>query len=87
VKIFLEKELKEDCSNIRKYVERMITQRDLASAIPPMFATYVAREKGNVDVGKIFCALDATFLTGGATVTFKKVNPLLERFNIHMRLY
>ena len=86
VKFFQNKKLKQDCSDVRKCVER-ITQRDIASLIPPMFATYVAREMGNVDVGKLVCSLDVTFLSGGATVIFKKGNPLLDRFNILMRRY
>jgi hypothetical protein len=81
------KRLKEDCSDIRKCVERMITQRDIATVLPPVFATYVASEMGTVDVGKVICSLDQVALSGGITVLFKKGNPLLDRFNILMRRY
>ena len=85
---FLElKRLKEDCRDPRKCVERMITKRDIATIISPFFATYVAREMGTVDVGKVICFLDDDFLSGGRTITFKKGNPLLDRFNIVMRRY
>jgi len=87
VKFFQLKTLKEDCSDLRKCVERMITKRDISSIIAPFFATYVAMEMGTVDVGKIICSLGEDFLSGGATVLFKKGNPLLDRFNILMRRY
>jgi len=65
----------------------MITQRDLSSAISPVFATFVAREMGTVDVGKVICSLDGVIISAGATILFKKGNPLLDRFNILMRRY
>ena len=77
----------EDCRDHRKCVERLITQRDVATVSSPFFATYVAREMGIVDVGKIVCSLDETFFTVGVTALFKKGNPLLDRFNILMRRY
>jgi len=87
VKFSEHKKLQEDCSDIRKCVERMITKRDLASTIDPMFAAYVAREMGNVVVGKFICSLDEILMSAGATILFKKGNPLLDRFNILMRRY
>jgi hypothetical protein len=38
----------------------MITKRDIASIIPPLYATCVARDLGTVDFGKIICSLDET---------------------------
>jgi len=87
VKFLEHKKLQEDCSDIRKCVERMITKRDIASAIPPLIATYIAREMGTVDVGKLICSLDGVLLSAGATIIFKKGNPLLDRFNVLMRRY
>jgi hypothetical protein len=85
---FLEyKEMKEDCSDLRKCVERMITKRGIATIVPPVFATYVAREMGNVDVGKLICSLGDNLVPRVITVLFKKGNPLLESFNILMRRY
>jgi hypothetical protein len=85
---FLElKTLKEDCGHLRKCVERMITKRDISSISAPFFATYVAMEMGTVDFGKIICSLVEGFLSAGATVLFKKGNPLLDTFNTLMRLY
>ena len=85
---FLEhKTLKEDCSDLRKCVERMITKRDIASFIDPVFATYVAWDLENMDVGKIICSLDQTAMSAGAIVHVKKGNPLLDRFNFLMRRY
>jgi hypothetical protein len=81
------KKLKEDCSDVQKCVERMITKRDIASVIAPVFVTYVAREVGTADVGKVICSLDQVAVYGGITVLFKKGNPLLDRFNILMRRY
>jgi hypothetical protein len=80
-----QKALKEDCSDIQECVERMIRKRDIAMIYSPFLASYVAREMGTVDVGKIICSLDETFITGGAVVLFKKGNPLLDRFNSLMR--
>jgi hypothetical protein len=65
----------------------MITKRDIATLLPPVFATYLAREMGTVDVSKLICSLDKVALSGGITVLFKKGNPLLERFNMLMRRY
>jgi len=61
VKFFEQKKFKEDCSEFRKCVERMITQRDVASVLHPMFATYVAKQLGTVDFGKLICPLDEVF--------------------------
>jgi len=77
----------EECSDIRKCVERMITKRDFAILNSPFFATYVARYLGNVDVGKLICSLDETVMSAGLILLFKKGNPHLDRFNILMRRY
>jgi hypothetical protein len=87
VKFLQHKKLQEDCSDIRKCVERMITQRDFATVSPPLYAIYVALEMGTVDVGKIICSLEEIGASGGIVFTFKKGNPLLDRFNILMRRY
>jgi hypothetical protein len=87
VKFLGHKKLQQDCSDIRKCVERMITKRDIASVVAPMFASYIVREMGTVDVGKVVCPLDEDLLSAGAIVLFKKGNPLLDRFNILMRRY
>jgi hypothetical protein len=65
----------------------MITKRDIASFIAPFFATYVARDLGTVDVGKLICFLDEAVISTGVTVLFKKGNVLVDRFNILMRRY
>jgi hypothetical protein len=87
VKFVHRKEHKEDCSDVRKCVERMITERDIAIVSTLMFATYVAREMGSVDVGKLICSSDQFTISVGGTVLFKKGNPLLDRFNFLMRRY
>jgi hypothetical protein len=85
---FLEyKEVKEDCSEVRKCVERLITKGDIATVIPPLFANYIAREFGTVDVGKAICPLDHLGVSGRLIILTKKGNPLLERFNVLMRRY
>jgi hypothetical protein len=81
------KEYKEDCTEIRKCVERLLTKGDIAFGFPPLFADYIARELGIVDVGKVICPLDHLGIYGGLTIVFKKGNPLLESFNILMRCY
>jgi hypothetical protein len=85
---FLEhKTLKEDCIDLRKCVERMISKRDIAVISAPFYVTYVAREMGTVDVGKTVCSLDDPSFSAGVTVLLKKGNPNLDRFNILMRRY
>ena len=85
---FLEhKKLKDDCSLMRKCVERMITKGDIAVITNPSFPDSVAREMGTAGVGKIFCYLDETLMSAYITMLFKKGNPLLERFSILMRRY
>ena len=71
VKFFEHKKLQEDCSDVRKCVERMITQRDISSFIAPMFAIYVAREMGTVGVGKLVCSLDEGSVSGVLAVVLK----------------
>jgi len=87
VKFLEDKKLKEDRSDIRKCVEKNITNRCIASFIDPTFDTYVAREMGTVDVGKLICPLDDILLSAGLTIIFKKGNPFLYGFNILMRPY
>jgi hypothetical protein len=87
VKFLDHKRVKEDCSDIRKCVERMLTKRDIASFIAQFFATYVARNLGTVDVVKLICSLDDAVTSAGAIVLFKKGNVLVDRFNILMRRY
>jgi hypothetical protein len=87
VKLFEHMELKEDCSDSWKCVERMITKRDIASLISPVFTNYVARKMGTADIDKIICSLDQVKISASLTVLFKKGNPLLDKFNILMRRY
>jgi hypothetical protein len=87
VKFLEHKRLQEDCNDPRKCVERMITKRDMAAFISPLFATYVASDLGNSDVGKVICSLEEIGLSAGLIVLFKKGNVLVDRFNILMRSY
>jgi hypothetical protein len=85
---FLEnKRLKEDCSDVRKRVERMITKRGIGSITIPYFAIYVAGELGTMDVGRLICSFDEEIMCGCTTFLFKKGNPLLDRSNFLMRRY
>jgi hypothetical protein len=81
------KTLKEECSDVWKCAERMITKRDIAGIGDQVFCSYVAMEMGTVDVGKIICPFEGNFMSLGLIVVFKKGNPLLDRFNILMRRY
>ena len=87
VKFFEHKELKEECNDIRKCFERMVTKGDLALFFPPYLVTYVAREMGTVDVGKIICSFGEDLLSVGLAFVFKKGYPLMGRINILMRRY
>jgi len=87
VKFLEHKRFQEDCTDLRKCVERMITKRDIATIIAPLYANYVARDLGTVNVGKLICSFDEAFMSAGVILLFKKGNPLLERFNILMRRY
>jgi len=86
-KFFELKEHKEDCSDVRKCVQRMKTKKDIAIINDPFLATYIARDLGTVDVSKLFCPLEETLVSGSVSIYFKKGNPLLDRFNILMRRY
>jgi len=86
VKFVEHKDLKDDCSNLRKCVERII-KRDIVLFVAPVFATYVAREMGALEVGKVTCSFEQVTGSENLTVLFKKGNPLLDRFNILMRPY
>jgi len=82
-----DKVLKVDCSDSRKCVERMLTKRDIAIIVPPMFASYVAREMGTVHVGKEICSIDESAISASLKICFEKGNPLLDRFNVLMGHY
>jgi hypothetical protein len=65
----------------------MITQRDIATLVSQLYASYVAMEMGTVDIGKVICSLDEIGFSGGLIFLFKKGTPFLDRFNILMRRY
>ena len=81
------KDLKEDCTDIRKCVYRKSTKRDISSLASPIYVTYVAKELGVVDVENIICTFDEVVISSGLIMLFKKESPLLDRFNILMRRY
>jgi hypothetical protein len=87
VKFHQHKSLREDYSEVRKGLERMITKRDIAILSYLPLAAYIGREQGTEDVGKVVCSLGETFMSAGTVVGFKKGNPLLDRFNMLMRRY
>jgi hypothetical protein len=87
VKFLEHKSLQEGCSDLRKCVERMITERDFASTFAPFLATYVDRDLGTVDFGKIICSLDEVGMSAVATVLFKKGILFIDRFKVLMRRY
>jgi hypothetical protein len=55
--------MQEDCSDIWKFVERMITKRNIATLSSTVFATYIARQMGTVDVGNIICSFDEALIS------------------------
>jgi hypothetical protein len=57
VKFVEHKEQKEEFSDNRKFVERMITKRDIAAVLFPVFANFYARETGTVYVSKVISSL------------------------------
>jgi hypothetical protein len=65
----------------------MITKRDIASFIAPLYANYVARDLGTVDVGKIICFFDENLMSAGLIFVPKKGNLLLEGCSFLMRRY
>jgi hypothetical protein len=79
------KKLREDCSDTLKCFERMVTKGDIASIAAPMFATYLASQRGIVDINKIICSFDETIISAAITILFKKGNPLLDRVNVLIR--
>jgi len=87
VKFAENKDLKEDCSDIRKCIYRMLTKRDISTVADPILASYVAKEMGVVNVEKIICSFDEVLMSSGLIMLFKKGNPLLDRFNVLMRRY
>jgi hypothetical protein len=79
------KKLKEECSDVRKCVQRTITKNDMASFVYPVFATYVASELGIADESRVLCYLDETMISPGLTILLKKGNLFLDRFNVLIR--
>jgi hypothetical protein len=87
VKVIENKKLQKDCSDVRECIERMITERDIATVYSPKIASYVALQKGTVNVGRLVCSLDELDMDVSLIVLFKKGNPFLDKFNILMRRY
>jgi len=87
VTFFEHKELKTYCVDVRKCIEQVITNKDMAISADQVFVTFVAREIATVDVGKILCSLDESIISAFLTIVFKKGNPVLDIFNILMRRY
>jgi hypothetical protein len=79
------KKLKEECSDVRKCVQRTITKNDMASLVYPGFATYVASELGIADESRVICYLDENFISAGLTILLKRGNLFLDRFNVLIR--
>jgi len=50
----------------------MITKRDIATFIATLFVTYVARDLGNVDVGKTICSFDVAMISTDIIVNNSK---------------
>jgi hypothetical protein len=76
-----QKRLKEDCSDLRKCVERMIKET-LLLLLLHIIVTNVARDLRTVDVGKIICSNDDNVMSAGVIFLNKKINLLLDIFNI-----
>jgi hypothetical protein len=83
----LHKSFEEDCRDVRKCFERMITKRDIAFIFDPFLGIYSARQLGYTDVDELVCSLDESFKTSYFTIHMKKGYPLLDRFNVIMRRY
>jgi hypothetical protein len=79
------KKLREECSDLRKCVQRTITKGDMASIVSPLLATYVASEMGIADESRDICYLNEHLMSAGLTVLLKKGNLFLDRFNILIR--
>jgi len=86
VRFFESKEPKEDCSDMRKCIERMTTKSDVAIFNEPVLVTYIAKELGTVDVSKLFRSQDDPNFNIWIHV-FKKAIPLLDIFSIPMSRY
>jgi hypothetical protein len=79
------KKLQAECGDTMKCVERMITKGDIASIIDPMHASYLASVMGIVDINKVICRFEESFIASGIIILFKKGNPLLDTVNVLMR--
>ena len=87
VKFAENKDLKEDCTDIRKCIHRIVTKRDISSLTVTILPTYYAKKMGVVEVEKLICSFDEVVMSSGLIMLLKKGNPLLDRFNILMRRY
>ena len=50
----------------------MTTKRDIAIFSDPVFATYLAKKMGTVDVNKSFCPQDETLISGSGRVFLRR---------------
>ncbi|XP_033611240.1 uncharacterized protein LOC117283066 [Cryptotermes secundus] len=79
------KKLKEECTEVRKCVQRTITKNDMASFTYPEFSTYVASELGIADESTVICYLEENLISAGLTMLLKKGNFFLDRINVLIR--
>jgi hypothetical protein len=75
IKFYESKELRKDCSDVRKCIEQLITERDITSVCVITHSFYVASEMGIADPSHVICSLDEHIFSGGSTILFKKGNP------------
>jgi hypothetical protein len=66
------KEPKEGCTKSRKCIERLVTNRDIASPFVTLYYSYVASEIVIADPSCVICSLDERVIAQGLTVLFKK---------------
>jgi hypothetical protein len=79
------KEPKEGFTESRKCIERLVTNRDIASLFATLYSSYVASEMVIADPSCVLCSLDERVIARGLTVLFRQGSPFLDTFNVLMK--
>jgi hypothetical protein len=87
IKFHETKSLREDCTDVRKCVEQLITKQDIATLADPMYSAYIASKMGIADPQSVICSLEQYIFSAHLITLFKKGNPYVDTFNVLMRRF
>jgi hypothetical protein len=74
-----------DCADMKTCLMRLMTDGDVATVSPSLYAKYLSSEFGHQGEMKSPCSLDENFIYVGLGSVFAKGNPLVNQYNTILR--